>query len=186
MHGQRAKVLAAAGAAAILYSTAGQAVTIIEGPNDAPDKPLVFNLVGAVRGSDLTSIRGSLNSPSDVDLYSFILSPASFSASTNTTLDTQLFLFDATGFGVCANDDRGRARVTSILSSGACGLTRTAAGLSPLAISAYNVDPFSLGGLIFPDPPFDVNGSLGTSGPTGPGAARPLSSWGGGVTEGGG
>jgi len=178
-------LLAAAGAAVFLAAPKAEAATITEGSVDEPDRPLTTDLVGAVRGSDLTSIRGSLSSPTDVDLYSFILLPRSFSASTAANFDTQLFLFDSSGRGVCSNDDRAGGRITSSLTAGACGIAPNEAGLYHLAVSAYNVDPVSRSGLIFPDPPFNPNGSLGTFGPTGPGGGALLSGWTGPVTSGG-
>jgi hypothetical protein len=58
----------------------------------------------------LTSISGTVSSGTDADMYQiFISSPGTFSATTvgtpGTLTDTQLFLFDASGFGVYANDD---------------------------------------------------------------------------------
>jgi len=186
MNNRPLKILAVAGAVTFLCSPAVRAVTITEGASDRLDRPLVFNLIGAVRGSDLNSVRGSLNSPTDVDLYSFILSPRSFSTTTSgTSIDTQLFLFDSLGVGICSNDDRARGTFTSSLTAGTCGIAPNEAGLYHLAISAYNIDPVSRDGFIFPDPPFDPNGSLGTFGPTGLGGARPLSGWSGPTTSGG-
>ena len=63
-------------------------------------------------------ICGSFTDASDADVYRICLSDGdSFSASTvgattPTTLDTQLFLFDSQGYGVYANDDaRGHSRI---------------------------------------------------------------------------
>jgi hypothetical protein len=67
----------------------------------------------ALGAGPLKSIFGEIGSAGDQDVFRIrIADPASFSASTNnldTALsqdsDTMLFLFDASGFGVAANDD---------------------------------------------------------------------------------
>ena len=122
----------------------------------------------------LTSITGTKEA-SGSDLFQIsVTDAAAFSASTAgmaTNVDSQLFLFDASGVGVYGNDDVSGSNTRSTLPA-----TRppgpTSAGTYLLAISQYNRDPQSTGGLIFPDTPF-----TSVVGPTGPGAASPLSSW---------
>ena len=72
---------------------------------DAGDLRVTANDMG---DSAVTEISGTLLDASDADLYRICLSDgASFSATTVglTAVDTQLFLFDADGYGVYANDD---------------------------------------------------------------------------------
>jgi hypothetical protein len=80
-----------------------------------------------------------------------------FSATTvgGAQFDTQLFLFDRQGIGVYANDDVGSDGgstyiVQSTLPAGHA-LTPQYRGKYYLAISAYNNDPVSAGGRIFPN-----------------------------------
>jgi hypothetical protein len=117
----------------------------------------------------LNKITGALGA-SDVDMFKIqIDSPAAFSASccANTAFDSQLFLFADSGLGVVCNDDNcgTNSRLDNTLV--------TAPGVYYLAISQYNRDPGSLGGLIFP------NTFTGQQGPTGPGGAFPVNGWSG-------
>jgi hypothetical protein len=130
---------------------------------------------------ELTSISGSilLISAMDADMYRLhIPVPGAFSATTFGTvgptgtqlLDSQLFLFDAAGFGVYGRDNNpGTARTT--LPAGSL-LGPQVPGDYFLAISGFNRDPVSAGGLIFPSSP-----STTLHGPTGPGGAQPISGW---------
>lgn len=116
------------------------------------------------------------NGANDADLYKITIdTPASFSASTcgGAGFDTQLFLLDANGRGIACNDDvcAAQSTITNALV--------TTAGVYYLAVSNYDRDPVSLGGLIFP------NGSSGQNGPTGPGGALPIVGWSGTVAAGG-
>jgi hypothetical protein len=135
---------------------------------DAPDSLATAQIV--VGSGSLASIAGTIGAASDVDLYEFqICDFANFSATTvgQTTLDTQLFLFDANGLGVTSNDDSqgvGQSTITA--------LNLASNGIYYIAISVYNRDPVSSGGLIFNPPQFPTE-----QGPNGPGAASPLSGW---------
>lgn len=128
----------------------------------------------------LSSINGTLSSNNDVDLYQInVTDGTSFSASTvgGTNLDTQLFLFDANGIGVLANDQ----------ASNSAQSTLSANSLNPgtyfLAISNYDNDPVSAGGLIFPTGFPSDNEVVG---PTESGGGSPLSGFtGNGFGEGG-
>lgn len=128
-------------------------------------------------GAGITSIAGTLANGTDVDLYRLNLPAGMFIASTGTLpvcctgTDTQLFLFDATGRGIVANDDAPsgntqKSRIEATLAGGAYFL----------AVSVYDMDPLSAGGFIFPDLTFCCNQPI--FGPTGPGGLLPLSSWG--------
>jgi subtilisin-like proprotein convertase family protein len=104
----------------------------------------------------LFSLSGVFNA-NQANMYLIeICDPGNFTATTvgGTTLDTQLFLFNASGFGVAANDDA----PTGTLQSRLTNLYVTGPGLYYLAVSRYNHDPVfnGCGGLIFPNSPFNV------------------------------
>jgi hypothetical protein len=103
---------------------------------DAGDLPETAQSTGS---GTLSQIQGSLD-VNDVDMYAiYITDPAAFSASTvgGATWDTQLFLFDANGVGVVAEDDTGGLQSTINNTAGCI----TAPGLYYLAITRYNKDP---------------------------------------------
>jgi hypothetical protein len=109
----------------------------------------------------------------NVDAYCiFITDPTQFRATTvgGTTQDTQLFLFDANGFGVAHNDDSVglQSTLTNLFTA------NLQPGLYVLAVSTYNVDPFSAGGLMWNNTPFNTERA-----PDGPGAAGVVTGWGG-------
>jgi hypothetical protein len=125
----------------------------------------------------LTNIIGTISNSNDADMYRiYIDDPAGFTAvhSGGSLFDSQLFLFDAAGMGVYANDDAGG--FSAVLPNGNPN-SPTTPGLYYLVITGYNNDPSSAGGLIFPSTPFN-----GVFGPTGPGGGSPIS----GYTNGGG
>lgn len=104
------------------------------------------------------------------DLYCIrIVDEANFRATTvgGTSVDTQLFLFDANGMGVTHNDDSGSSLQSTITSQFV-----NSNGIYFLAVSGYNRDPQSAGGLIWNNSPFGVERA-----PDGPGAAGALASW---------
>ena len=126
-------------------------------------------------GTSLDSISGSIGSTGDVDLYQILVSGGPFSATTTEAgsppvLNTQLFLFNATGLGVFASDDASgdpffKSTISGSLTSGTYYVGVSNGG------SFTASDPQSAGGAIFNVP------STGQTGPNGPGAASPLSSW---------
>jgi hypothetical protein len=132
----------------------------------------------------VSTISGTLRSPSDVDLYKVcVTGGGSFSASTvggvapDAPLDTQLFLFSESGRGVYGNDDAGTGVRQSLLP--ACDpLTPSVSGIYYLGVSQFDLDPESSLGPIFPS-------TLGLVGPTGRGGGEPLSSWAGSFGSGG-
>jgi hypothetical protein len=121
--------------------------------SDAGDTLATADATGSM-GTQLTTIFGSLQSTgTDADLYVIdITSPATFSASTNNTmtntgftygsnnlvLDTSLFLFDASGNAVAANDDTSGSILTSTISGAQLNLT---AGIYYLGISITGNEP---------------------------------------------
>lgn len=157
-------VLAASVAAAGTWTETGDA-------GDLPGTAQVPSGSGA-----LTAISGAVSVSADANMYKLCLTGGgTFSATTvgtGTLGDTQLFLFNAGGFGVEANDDAGSFTILSTLPAG--GLSPAAPGAYYLAVSRFNRDPVSAGGLIFPNTPF-----TGVKGPTGPGGGSPISGWSG-------
>lgn len=164
------KTLMLLSAAALCTSGFAQWDEIANGGGDAGDLPGTAQVTMGVGA--LTMITGD-HPANDVDMFAInIVSPGSFSASTIglTTMDTQLFLFDSTGMGVTMDDDdpSGVGGFQSIIT----GVFVSAPGLYYLAISNYNADPSSVGGLIWNNTPFDVERA-----PDGPGAGSPVISW---------
>ena len=124
----------------------------------------------------LDTIFGTFGTPTDVDMYKIMIdNPASFSATTlnqsNVLLDTKLYLFNAGGMGVYANDDANASTLLSTLPAGDPN-GPTSPGVYYLAISAFGISPTSAGGAIFPDFPFES-----VFGPTGPGGSSPVTDW---------
>jgi hypothetical protein len=138
----------------------------------------------------LNDIVGVIGNQNDVDIYQIaITDPNNFSATTVVdgppspgttppTLNTQLFLFDANGYGIVANDDTAsgeiRATIPPNFFVGVQG-----AGVYYLAISTNGsgspgsgLNPVSMSGQIFIlDPATALSGAIG------PGFADPLSTW---------
>ena len=122
-------------------------------------------------GPGVDSIVGSIASIGDVDLYSLVLSAGVFTASTVglSSADTQLYLFDSAGLGIVGNDDASGGLQSTISTALA------SAGTYFLGVTAFNYDPQSALGWIFPD-----SGTFGSDpiwGPTGPGGTSPLTGW---------
>jgi len=150
-------LLAAAGVAnAQIFNEIGDASQLLPGQDTG---------IGA-----LSFITGSLSGNADVDLYAITITDfANFSATVGVTagFDSQLFLFNAAGFGIVSNDD--------VIGGGTSAITAgtvTSNGLYYIAISSYNLDPTSSGGNIFPNSPFTAQLL-----PTGAGGAFALSGW---------
>ncbi|WP_218082037.1 DVUA0089 family protein [Anthocerotibacter panamensis] len=95
----------------------------------------------------LETISGALSS-NNADLFQIFIDGGNFSATTlpNNAFNTQLFLFDALGRGVVANDDSSIQTTGSTLN--AIGLS---SGIYYLAISGFDYDPTSVNGFIFPN-----------------------------------
>jgi PKD repeat protein len=118
----------------------------------------------------------------------FINGDGSFSATTVdlTTVDTQLTLFESSGMGVYSNDDDATTGGSQSTLPAFHLLTPTTPGLYYLAISDWDYDPVSDGGLfIFPHPD-TIGSNTAVDGPTGPGGESPVIGWGGISTIGGG
>lgn len=159
-------IIAGMAAAALLGGIANGQTWTESG--DAPDLLPGQETQGA---GPLTQIDG-IHDANDADLYKItITDAANFSATTTggSSLDTQLFLFDANGMGVTHDDDDPNGGLQSAIT----GQFVPGPGVYYLAISTYNMDPSSVGGEIWMSSPFGVERQ-----PDGPGAGSPLISWG--------
>ena len=120
----------------------------------------------------------------DADVYRICLTDgASFSASTvggtfPPNLDTQLFLLDAQGYGIYANDDAVAGVRASTLPA-QHRFSPTTGGEYFLAVSQYNRDPQSSQGEIFQDNFSRMQFPDGVIFANGFGAAETLSGWNG-------
>jgi hypothetical protein len=111
-------------------------------------------------------VPSTLNAGNTVDIWSIVIN-GPFSASTaGSSFDTQLFLFDSNWLGKLANDDVSDSDSSSYLPT-----TIFPFGQYFLAVAKYNTDPLSNAGPIFTDP------QTPASGPNGPGAGSPVTSW---------
>ncbi len=119
----------------------------------------------------LTAIIGSLGNNNDVDVYKIcVMNAPAFSATTvglvSPSLDTKLYLFNASGLGVYANDDANDSTLQSTLPANN-PLGPQTDGIYFLAISSFERSPSGGGQLIFPNTPLDA-----VVGPTGPGGGH--------------
>ena len=137
----------AIGLAAALMAGAAHAATYTE-TGDAGQTLATAASAVTGGGAALSSISGVLD-VADADLYRIYISdPASFSATTlnggtdDAALDTEIFLFDAQGHAVAANDDdQGGLSVDSTLPMGDGHYAGLAAGEYFLGISISGDDP---------------------------------------------
>lgn len=128
----------------MLASTASMAALHIES-GDAGDTLATAQVLAG--GTNV--ITGNLSN--DSDLFQFYWGGGAFYVNTggsSSDFDTQLFLFNASGAGVWANDD-GLPNLGSYIEDAAL-----AAGTYYLAISGYNRDPVSASGVMFQSSPF--------------------------------
>jgi hypothetical protein len=157
--------------------------TEVEEAGDLPGTAQKINQNGV-----LEFITGSLESPTDVDMYViFIAGGGNFSATTvgwTIDVDTQLTLFDFSGSGIYSNDDAATGIRQSTLPAFNL-LTPTTPGIYYLAISDWDYDPVSDEGYIFPHPD-NIGSDTDVNGPTGPGGGSPITGWDGVSTIGGG
>lgn len=175
----RILILAAAATLPFLAAPRAAADAIFESVDAGDMPPAAF--FGSGNGS-LSRIDGTLTTGTDVDMFAiYITDPAGFSARTNGggsggVYDTQLFLFDADGYGVSANDDiangNGPYNPRSRISAGSA-FAPAAPGLYYLAISGWDRDPHSSAGAIFTD---DATYAA-VVGPTNVGGGLPISGW---------
>lgn len=141
---------------------------------DSGDLPASASAVEGGPGP-VARILGNFGTGTDSDMYYIeICDIDSFSASTvgNTTIDTQIWLFNEAGNGVVFNDDQ--SNVTPVVRQSFISNAQVFSnGRYYLAISAYNRDPIDAGGaLLWNNTPFD-----GQRAPDGPAAASPIAAW---------
>lgn len=143
----------------------------LDGGGDAGALPASAQAMMGV--GPLGGIRGTL-ADGDVDVFRVLIcDPVNFTATTingETRLDTQLFLFDATGRAVAMNDDDpAGSGVQSKLSNAFV----SSMGVYYLAVTRFNADPRDgAGRLLWKDAP--VNAERAGDGP---GAADPVAKW---------
>ena len=173
-------VSVAAGAVLCAASSASAQVNFSE-QGDAGDLPATAQAPGG--SGVLDSISGALTDIADVDMFRVCLTAGgTFSATTagtaTTVGDSMLFLFDAAGLGVYANDDSAGS-LQSTLPAGNPN-TPTAAGVYYLAISSFLNPPRSDAGEIFTNFVFDPVNDLSVGLPGPPGGSSPVNGWDGG------
>lgn len=148
-------------------------------PDDAGETPATFALsLGA--NPIVGTIGDGCGDVNDADVYAIAISdPANFVATTvgGASFDTQLFLFDASGLGIAANDDSPAGGLQSTIT----GAFVPGPGLYFLAISAYDKDPIDASAAaLWLDMPFNVERA-----PDGPGGANPWAGFDSSSTAGG-
>jgi hypothetical protein len=147
-------------ASALIWAALVPAAFAATEAGDAGELPATAQDLGAETALD--AITGSIGSDTDRDLYRVCLSGGgSFSASTvgGTMVDSQLFLLNAAGHGVYANDDAPGVLGQSELPAHDV-LTPASAGVYYLAITRYNQDPVTAAGpRLFPDVVFTIGPS---------------------------
>lgn len=154
-----------AGMTLALASTVTQASTFVE----SLDAPAISP--GQAVGVGVDRIAGTISARGDADLYRLQLGAGRFTATTVglAGFDTQLFLFNAEGLGLIANDDVADNVLQSSISA------VLPAGMYLLGVAAYNTDPLSAAGPIFPDSnDFDADPQWTA---TGRGGNLPLLGW---------
>lgn len=136
------------------------------------EAPETFPAQETLGSGALDTILGDFAGGFDVDLFLIrITEPEAFSALVEGILDPQVFLFDVEGFGIATNDDNfTTVGFNALLPVGNPLYASRPPDLYALAVSNFNLDPFSAGGAIFPD----VSNVVG---PTGPGGSSPLTNW---------
>lgn len=159
-------------------TTTASAATWSEGL-DAGDLPATAQSPSGTGA--LTTISGVLPSTddNDVDMYRIcITDPGAFSAKTAGTItDPQLFLFDSAGLGVEARDDIVEATARQSDLTAGNPHSPTSPGIYHLAVSRWDNDALSSGGLIFPGGTIGDGTAGMVVGPTGPGGGSPVSAW---------
>ena len=115
-------------------------------------------------GGGVDVIHGNVSQTSP-DLFSFYWGGGAFAVDTfGSTADTQLFLFNAAGQGVWANDQASAGTSASRIIDPALG-----SGKYFIGVSVFDHDPYSSVGPNFPSAPF--------TGQFGPSNSAPLDHW---------
>lgn len=140
---------------------------------ESPDAdPMPMTAQQTVGSGPLNTIYGTLPSDSDIDMFAInIVDKNSFTAAItplSAFADPDIWLFDASGYGIALNDSvtGGQAWIT--------GSLVPANGLYYLAVTSDGADAISSGGNIWNSAWFS-----GQRAPDGPGATQPIIGWGG-------
>ena len=182
-------LLTLSGMGVLLAAGPVRAISFTE-PGDAGESLAEAISVTSDQMMPLESISGALSG--DADLFKiFLTGGQTFSATTTSSataeipvnqalgipidvvIDPKIFLFDALGNGVYANDDA-FGSTQSALVSGPGGFSPSESGNYFLGISGSGYEAFSANGQIFPTEPFDQQ-----AGPTGAGGGAPLTGFAG-------
>ena len=177
-------LLALSGLGVLLAAGPARAISFTES-SDAGESLADATSVTSAQMTPLESISGTLFG--DADLFKiFLTGGQTFSATTTSSetaqipvnqalgipidvvVDPKIFLFDASGKGVYANDDAFGSTQSTLL-SGPGGFSPSQSGNYFLGISGTGYEALSANGQIFPTEPFDQQ-----AGPTGPGGSAPL------------
>ena len=119
---------------------------------------------------ELRALDGTVRESNDDDMFRICTTGTTpFSARATGTPDLQLFLMDADGRAVAANDDESTSSRSASLPAGHA-LLPTTAGVYHLAVSAWDNEPANNAGGIF------RNLKVGVNGPRVPGA-DPVLRW---------
>jgi hypothetical protein len=135
-----------------------------------------------IRGNLIGSYDSTDTWIDDIDVFKInIPDLAAFSATTvgpgTEFVDTELFLFNADGIGVVANDDTGEFEFNAAIPVGTLsGISGLTPGLFFIAVAEFVDQPVSGGGLIFPDFSTLPNRDEVVTN-TGPGGALALIEW---------
>jgi hypothetical protein len=158
----------------VATATASGAQTVVTENGDAGSLPATAQVIPG----EVSTITGSLAILDQEDLYRVCLAPGqAFSATTaGTTFDTELFLFDATGRGVVANDDSAAGSQAAFPAG--LELLPTTGGIYYLGVSFFPNEPLSSGGPIFTGPDGDVIiDDVRYSVPQPPAGDQPVTEW---------
>jgi hypothetical protein len=166
-----------------MFAGTAMAADVIWSETDAGSTLGTAEVVTVDPGDTLVRIEGTIDPQSDgADVFEIVINdPANFTAFTtggdaidsDLEFDAFLALFDESGFGVYANDDRVFDDGNAGLPSGDV-LSPTTPGVYYIAIYDDNyaaLSELSVDGPIFPD---SVSPFTAILGPTGPGGANPL------------
>ena len=153
---------------ALVLTAAPSFAQIYNETGDAGQTLGTAQFTGLANGSPLTAITGTLLGQNDADVFVFtITSTTTFSASTvnaNTSLDTALFLFSASGVPIYTNDDASGASFQSTLPANSSFTMTLSPGRYYLGISLSGNEPVnSAAQLLFA--PFPNGNSTAVRGP---------------------
>jgi len=174
-----------AGCILVFWSAGGWAATY-QSTGSAGELPAAAEIVSNPVQLALTAITGTINVSNGISagriFEIYINQPTLFSASTTAfslgvnNFDTQLFLFNAAGVGVVANDDDpSTGHQQAAIPAGTSEMASEPAGNYFILIEGGGRYPEDSGGnLLFPNYTDGVTDPASILGPTGPGGANPI------------